>query len=231
MKTLTTSVALIATLFLPLTSMAGQTEIDQIEQAASSLNIKQLSQYSETFNGYDKALGLYRLGLSHNLMGQQAKAKPAIDQSISILESLEQTDPDNVEVKALLAQVYGYKVSLEPLKGAYYGIKSGKTIEQAESLAPNNPRVMLVKGIGKLNTPEMFGGSIEVAKASFEKAIAGFEDDQYSDYHWGEAEAYTWLGMVEMQQGDAAKAKANWKQALVINPNYGWAKMLLAQNQ
>ncbi|MDC2889809.1 tetratricopeptide repeat protein [Psychrosphaera algicola] len=42
------------------------------------------------------------------------------------------------------------------------------------------------------------------------------------------AETYTWRGLISMQQGDVEKAKNDWEQALTINPDYGWAKMLLA---
>lgn len=231
MKTLITRVTLIASLTFSFAATAGQSEIDQIEKAAATLDTQTLSTLSAQYSGYDKALGLYRLALSHNLKAEQEEAKVALNRSMETLESLTESNPDNAEVKALLAQVYGYKVAMEPLKGAYYGIKSGQTLDAAEEMAPNNPRVMLVKGIGKLNTPPMFGGSKEAAQTAFEKALEAYKSDQYSDYHWGEAEAYTWLGLVHLQQGDVTKAQNHWQQALTVNPDYGWAKMLIAQNQ
>lgn len=228
-KTFALKVTLIASLVLPATALAGQAEIDQIERAASVLNTQKLTQLSQEFNGYDKALGLYRLGLSHNLTGNQDAAKTAMKEAMNTLEELSESQPENAEVKALLAQVYGLSVALEPLKAPYYGIKSGQVLGEAEALAPNNPRVKLVKGIGKLNTPPMFGGSKDAALKAFEQAVELYQNDEYSNYHWGEAETYTWLGLVHQQQGDTTKAKQHWQKALEINPDYGWAKMLMAQ--
>ena len=210
---------------------AGQVEINQIEKAANTLDVKTLKRLSEDLSGYDYALSQYRLALSANLTNQTDVAKTAINKSMEKLQQLEENAPENVEVKALLAQVYGYKIALEPFKGMYYGPKSGNTLQQAESISPNNPRVLLVKGIGALNTPAMFGGSADVAFDSFNKSIDAYADDQYSDYHWGFAEAYTWRGLVHQQRGDMVNAQADWRKAIEIEPNYAWAKMLLVNNQ
>ena len=226
-KIAVTCLSIFAGLVMSTKAFSGQVEINQIEEAASVLNVAELKVMSESFAGYDKGLGLYRLGLSHSLMGDNESAKVAIDASIVVLEELAEEESNNVEVKALLAQVYGFKISLEPLKGAYYGMKSSSLLNEAESLAASNPRVQLVKGIAKYNTPPMFGGGQDDAKQAFEKAIVAFEDDEYSNFHWGEAEAYTWLGLIKHQQGDKASAQADWEKALTINPNYGWPKMLL----
>lgn len=226
-----TLITLAITLQISFSAVAGQAEIDQIEQAAGVLNIAKLQSISTQVNGYEQALAYYRIGLSANLTGQTEQAINAIDQAIELLEQLDESSIDDVEIKALLAQVYGYKIALEPIKGMYYGPKSNTTIAAAETLAPNNPRVQLVKGISKLNTPAMFGGSDKAAFQAFDKAIHAYATDQNSNYHWGYAEAYTWRGLVQLQKGDSDKAKQDWQLALNINPNYGWAKMLLAQNQ
>ncbi len=234
MKHKTTSV-LKTTLFLATavfasTTYAAQVDIDRIEVAASSLDVATLKTLSSEFSGYDAALANYRLAVSANLTSQSDVAEQAIDQAMEILEQLTQEQTSNVEVKALLAQVYGYKIALSPIKGIVYGPKSQNTLSAAEALAPSNPRVLLVKGIGAINTPPMFGGSKEVALASFNQAIEAYSDDVYSNYYWGHSEAYTWRGMLRAQQGELGQAIADWNKALEIDPNYGWAKSLLAQN-
>jgi tetratricopeptide (TPR) repeat protein len=226
-----TLITLAVTLQMSFSAMAGQAEIDQIERAAGVLNIKELQSMVSNMTGYDQALAYYRIGLSANLTGQNGQAVNAIDQAIELLEQLNKSFIDNVEVKALLAQVYGYKIALEPMKGMYYGPKSSTVISEAEILAPNNPRVQLVIGISKLNTPVMFGGSSEAAYQAFDKAILAYSTDKYSNYHWGHAETYTWRGIIHMKKGDANKAKQDWQLALNINPDYSWAKMLLTENQ
>ena len=224
-------ITLALTLQLSFNAAAAQPDIDKIEQAAGVLNIAELKTIAANVTGYDQALAYYRISLSQNLMGKTALAIKAIDKAITLLESLNETSSNDVEVKTLLAQVYGYKIALEPIKGMYFGAKSGAIIAEAKALAPNNPRVQLVIGISKLNTPEMFGGSSDAAFDAFNKAIIAYDNDEYSNYHWGEAETYTWRGLVHMQKGEVNKAKQDWQSALNINPDYGWAKMLLAQNQ
>jgi len=210
---------------------AGQSEINEIERAAATLNVTQLTKLSERLSDYDYALSQYRLALSANLTNRGDLAEVAIDKSMETLEALDKQHPDNAEIKALLGQVYGYKIALSPVKGVYYGPKSGSMLQQAEALAPTNPRVLLIKGIGALNTPAMFGGSVDVAYEAFNKAIEAYANDQYSNYHWGFAEAYTWRGLVHQQRGEMEKAKADWQQALEVDPDYGWAKSILAQQE
>lgn len=224
-------ITLAVTLHMSFSVVAGQAEIDQIEQAAGTLNTIKLQSIATTMIGYDQALAYYRLALSANLTGKTKQAVKAIDQAIELLEQLDESSINDVEIKALLAQVYGYKIAIEPMKGIYYGQKSNAILSEAETLAPNNPRVQLVIGISKLNTPAMFGGSREAAYQAFDKAITAYATDEYSNYNWGYAETYTWRGLVHMQKGNTDQAKQDWQLALNINPDYGWAKMLLAQNQ
>ncbi|TPH17320.1 tetratricopeptide repeat protein [Litorilituus lipolyticus] len=220
-------------LTIPVTfnALAGQAEIDRIEQAAGVLDVVELKAITAEVNGYDKALAYYRLGLSANLTGQSEQAIEAIDQAIEILEQLNESTLDDVEIKALLAQVYGYKIALEPLKGMYYGPKSSEILAQATALDPTNPRVQLITGISKISTPAIFGGDSQAAYQAFDKAISAYSTDSYSNYHWGYAETYTWRGLAHKNKGDIEKANQDWQLALNINPEYSWAKILLEQNQ
>lgn len=209
---------------------AEQADIDTVEMAASNLSIERLKKLSGELSGYDSAFASYRLAMSANLKQQPELAEAALDNSMAKLEQLAKELPENAEVKALLAQVYGFKIALNPIKGIVYGSKSQKMLDEAEQLAPTNPRVLLVKGIGAVNTPPMFGGSKELAMQSFTQSINAYKDDVDSNYYWGHSEAYTWRGLLYSQQGDRVKAITNWKLALEINPDYGWAKLLLAQD-
>lgn len=225
------NVLILSTAIFAGSAFSGQSEIDQIEVATSSLNIEELKKLSSQYSGYDAALANYRLSMSANLREQSDLAEEALDASIEILEQLDQEQPQSAEVKALLAQTYGFKIALNPIKGIIYGSKSQSTLDAAEKLAPANPRVLLIKGIGAVNTPPMFGGSTELALAAFNQAIDAYKEDTYSNFYWGHSEAYTWRGLLHSQQGEQEKAIADWQQALNINPNYGWAHSLLAAAQ
>lgn len=210
---------------------AEQVDIDRVEAAAATLNIEKLKMLSTELTGYDAALAHYRLSLSASLKQQSELAESALDDSMKLLEILKSEQPNNVEVKALLAQVYGFKIALNPIKGVIYGGKSQQTLQEAEILEPANPRVLLVKGIGAVNTPPIFGGSKALALKSFNESINAYKSDLYSNYHWGHSEVYTWRGLLHSQQGKQNKAIADWQAALKIDPDYGWAKSLLAEAQ
>lgn len=206
---------------------AGQAEIDRIEAATANLDVATLTKLSNEFEGYDYALAQYRLALSANLKQQDKRALAAIDKSIETLELLNQSNPNDVEVKALLAHAYGYKISIKPLSAILNGPKAQKMLEEAERIDPVNPRVLLVKGTSAMFTPAFFGGSNEVAMQAIKQALQAYKQDFSSNYHWGYAETYTWKGILEQKNGNIEQARADWQQALVINQDYGWAKILL----
>jgi len=219
------------TLFICSYSYADQASIDSIEQAFMQLNSQQLIQLSNQSEGYDKALAYYRLAVSQNLQAKPQKANASLEQAITLLEEITSQSENNDEAWALLAQVYGLKIAYEPMKGAYYGPKSGQALSKALAINNENPRTHLVLGISKYNTPTMFGGSKEAALKALNKAISLYSDSQASDIRWGKAEAYVWRGLTQLELGQKEQALNDWQTALSIEPNYGWAQMLSQQNQ
>ncbi len=219
------------TLFICSTTYADQASIESIEQAFMQMNNKQLIQLLETNSGYDKALAHYRLAISQNLQAESESANASLEQAMTLLETLTLQSPNNDEVWALLAQVYGLKIAYQPMKGAYYGPKSGQALSKAMALNNSNPRVHLVLGISKYNTPAMFGGSKTAALTALNKSISLFGESQASEMSWGHAEAYVWRGLTQLELGQKEQALNDWQTALTIEPSYGWAQMLSQQNQ
>ncbi len=211
-------------------ALAGQSEIASIEQATNQLNAKAITNTIADLHGYDLAFAHYRLAVIANVAKDESRTLSELDAAITELTALNVSQPSNPEVLALLAQVYGYKAGLQPFKAMYYGMKSNDALSQAEQLAPNNPRVLLVKGIIKANTPAIFGGSNAKAKQALSQAVEAFANDSGSDYHWGYADAYTWRGVIHSKNGDVNLAKVDWQSALSIQPDFGWATSLLEKH-
>lgn len=230
-KTIAANLLLLSSVITSDTAYPNQSDIYKIEEAMSTMDVATLKSIRSDLQGYPLALANYRLALSANLSQQDDLAEDALHTAMKMLENLDNEMPENVEVKALLAQVYGYKIALSPIKAMYYGPKSQNKLAEAEAIASNNPRVLLVKGIGALNTPSMFGGDKDIAIDALNKSIAAFKDDEYSGYHWGFAEVYTWRGLIMQEQGDTEKAISDWNSALEIDPYYGWAQSLIARVQ
>ncbi len=212
-------------------TFAGQQQIDAVELAAMQHDTQKLEQLAVSNQGYDKALAHYRLAISHNLAAEQDKADDNLDAAMQLLEAKVDTNPNDDEAWALLANVYGLKVAYQPLTGAYYGPKSGKALSSAAKLNADNPRVYLVKGISDYTRPAMFGGSKKAAITALTKAISLYQFDQSSHYHWGQADAHIWRGLAYIDLGDNDKALADFQSALDIAPEYGWARFLQQANQ
>lgn len=212
-------------------AMADQASVDAIEQASMQLNQTQLVQLAEQTSGYDQALANYRLAIAQNLNADTDSAAKSLDSAMEQLETMTEQDAENAEAWALLAQVYGYKISFSPMKAVYYGPKSGEALSKAYNLAPNNPRVHLVKAVSEYNSPAMFGGSKKAAVTSLDTAIELFDNDSAADTQWGHAEAYVWRGLAKLslEQNDAAIA--DFEQAIELEPDYGWPQFLISQNK
>jgi tetratricopeptide (TPR) repeat protein len=96
-------------------------------------------------------------------------------------------------------------------------------------LGPSNPRVWLLRGVGNIFKPRLFGGGTEKAEADIRKAIALFESDTPEPPRpsWGKAEAWAWLGQVLERQDRRADARAAYLSALDVDPEFGWVKYQL----
>ncbi|AOW77920.1 hypothetical protein A3Q34_14335 [Colwellia sp. PAMC 20917] len=230
MKTTLLKWVLSTSLILSTQVQADQQTITAIENASMELNLTQLISIKENSQGYDQALANYRLGLNYSFVQQQDKATNALTLATEQLIKLVKIDKQDNESWALLAQVYGLRIAFQPMSGSELGPKAQTALTTAEKISPNNPRVLLIKGVSKYNTPAMFGGSKHQALIDLSHAIKEFNNDRYSEYHWGFAEAYTWRGLTQLELGNKGEALADWAKAVEISPNYGWAKNLLQKN-
>ena len=133
------------------------------------------------------------------------------------------------ESHALRSGVLGMMIGTNPLKGMILGPRSGAETEKALELGPTNPRVWMLRGIGAMNTPAMFGGGMDKAEEYLKKAIAYFATDKPVPPApaWGANEAHAWLGQVYAKQKRVAEARAEYEKALAIEPNEMWVKMSL----
>lgn len=211
-------------------AMAEQSTIDRIESAAQQLDISTLQNLSANNNRYDAVLAQYRLAISYNFNDQPEKAEATLDEAISKLQALTEQEADNAEAWALLSRLYATKIAFSPMSGVYYGPKAGSSISKARKLAPDNPRVHLIAGVNDYYTPAVFGGSKSAALQALNNAIKHYASDRDSGYHWGLAETYVWRGIVQMELNYPEKARDDWREALAIAPQYGWARMLLNKN-
>ncbi|MDZ7402174.1 MAG: tetratricopeptide repeat protein [candidate division KSB1 bacterium] len=179
---------------------------------------------------YYIGLADYRLTSFHFSKQNQNQAKPFIDDGIDQLLQCIEAKPDFAEAHSLLSSMYGNKIAVSPFSAMTLGPKAGKEMDKAMALEPHNPRNYLIQAWSAYYTPKMFGGSKEKAKKHFEQAIACFDSFKVADPllpNWGHEEAYAWLGVVQVKDGEFESAKANFEKALEINPEYAWVNYVL----
>lgn len=133
------------------------------------------------------------------------------------------------ESYALRASVLGMMIGSNPLRGMTLGPKSGAEMEKALAAGPQNPRVWLMRGIGAINTPAMFGGGLDKAEEYLKQSIAFFANDrpQPPAPGWGLNEAHAWLGQVYAKQDKVDAARAEYQKALALEPNDMWVRTAL----
>ena len=238
------AVALTALVVFPLASQASAVTsyFDRIQTASWHADIPALTELSKQLNttaanndaetGYAAAYADYRLACAGMKDPKQYSAvtDAALERADNRLSTLSQREtPYQAESLALLSTVYGMKIGISPAKSPVLGIMSGRAIAQAEKLAPDNPRVQLFKGVGKLYTPAMFGGDRAQALTAINAAIATLSGQRGSTVNWGLDDAYIWRGIALQSGGQANEAKASFEKALAVAPEHEWAKHLLAE--
>lgn len=154
--------------------------------------------------------------------------RPLLEQADSLLEQ-SASKLALPETHALRSSVLGQLIGSNPLRGMTLGPRSGSAMDRAIELGPRNPRVWMLRGVGAMFTPAMFGGGLEKAEEHLRKAIVLFADDRPAPPlpAWGRAEVYAWLGQVLHKQKRIDDARAAYAKALELQPENGWVRNVL----
>jgi tetratricopeptide (TPR) repeat protein len=133
------------------------------------------------------------------------------------------------ETQALLSTCLGNLAAEGMIAGMRYGPASSEARDAALQLGPRNPRVLLLTAVSYWFTPKMWGGGEDKGYATLQRAIAAFAGDAPAAPlpAWGHAEAYAWLGQMEVRRGNPAAARAAYAKALSLEPNFVWVRQVL----
>ncbi len=157
----------------------------------------------------------------------QAQAARLAKDGLKRIDEAIRLDPNSGGAYALKAALQGMSIGLDPSSMMTLGPDSEANFQRARALAPNDPRVWLLDGIGTLNKPANFGGGAEPALARFTKSqelFAAAPADSAGPFGWGRDDAFLWAGRAEMQRERFAAAAALFRQALAANPANGWVE-------
>ena len=155
-----------------------------------------------------------------------------IGQAENGTKKLDDKYPDWSEPRVLLAAIYGIKIAQSWMNAPTLGPKSNDLLEKALSIDSTNPRAYMVLGTSKLNTPAIFGGSVDKAVEYLRKAVSLFEaagnkSRESLEPSWGYIDALTWLGLAYEKQERYGNALAVYQKALRTDPGYARARYVL----
>lgn len=105
----------------------------------------------------------------------KSKIDPIVDEAEALEKKADALNPDQAEILCLKSLIASARIAVDPqTRGMQYGPEAGQLLQQAQSIAPNNPRVTLLLGQSAFYTPAQWGGGKDKAKPLLEKAIQQF---------------------------------------------------------
>jgi len=192
---------------------------------------------------YFRALTHYRLAQVLTAT-QKSKARNAIDdcgdeadEAVDALPKvplgLDETDENRkkrAEAYALATActLAGREMSSIPFGGG----RIGSRIDEAVKLEPKNPRVRLVEALAMFDRAGKNADEKAAALKNLRAVTQMFEQARAqasTTPEWGAAEAYAFLGRALIDQRDAVGAREALERALLIAPEYSFARRLMAQ--
>jgi tetratricopeptide (TPR) repeat protein len=191
---------------------------------------KSLEKTQKGDSEWDQALSYYGILFNTVASKNEALFKEHLDPALELLESLEETKAHGAEAKALRSSIYGYIMAFSPWKGMYYGPKSSSVLSDALEQSPESPLVQMVNGSSLFYTPSTFGGDKEEAEKVFQQAVKLYEDQNQTRLNWLYLNTLAYLGQAYAANGKTEMARATYKKALAIEPQFYWvSKSLLPQ--
>jgi len=155
-------------------SYAGADNLAAIERAFNTKDNRYLQVLIKQSSGFDSFIAQYRLAMSYQIKQDIDNSKKVLEQLLNSLVPYTENNPADMEAKALLANVYGLSIALNPSKAESYGPLSFSLIEQALKQAPHKPIVLFFKASLSYYTPTMYGGSKVKAHATLKKALNAY---------------------------------------------------------
>lgn len=190
---------------------------------------------------YYLAFGHYRLaeiGGDKDRSAARKAANACIDLAGDVVdkEPKRMTPPERARLDTLYAELWAIRSACGSLESELSllpetNMASNKARKTAETLGPNNPRVKLLAAI---YASKRANNNQEYAQANallvvVTQLFATLPPSGSDLPDWGQAETWAWLGRGYLKLGDRVAARNALEQALVLAPDYVWARTLQTQ--
>ncbi len=151
------------------------------------------------------------------------EAKKFIDKVESAALLLEAQNYKVSQANAYLAAIYGFRVSLTPIKAPILGPKSISHAELAMKQDKNNPFGYIQYGNALYYRPKLLGGSKQKALTYFLKAEQ-LMNGPASKGDWNYLNLLALIGLAYLETDQPKKAEGYFEKALKAEPRFTWVK-------
>ena len=189
---------------------------------------------------YFRALVHYRLAQVQS-SGKKSQARSAIDDCGEEVERALEALPkvplgldETPAARHQRAEAYalGTACMLAGHEMAVFGGRLGSRIDEAVKLEPKNPRVRLVEALAAFDRAGKDAAEKNAAVQKLRAVTPMFEAARAGESttpEWGAAEAYAFLGRALFDQRDVVGAREALERALLLAPDYAYARRLMSQ--
>jgi tetratricopeptide (TPR) repeat protein len=185
---------------------------------------------NEEWSNYYAALVAYRLSLLAK--DNEERSWLAAQRCIDRLNHVLVLDTGSAEALALQSACLALQSRLDPWRSPLAAPLSLARINKALTLAPHNPRVLLLSALASRDRPKFFGGDTGEAFSLLQRSVSAFErQGGQSDGMpgWGAADAFTDLAQDYLARGEAVAARNVLERALLLAPDFAPARRLMAE--
>jgi tetratricopeptide (TPR) repeat protein len=159
------------------------------------------------------------------------EARQAVERCVGSLDQALEVQSNFAEALALQSACLGMLADLGTWRARLAAPKSATQLRKALQIAPKNPRVLLLDAISDYEHAKGPASDAEHTCSKF-KTVAALFDAERADVDqvpgWGAAEGYMWLGRCYLDAGNPNEARDALERALLIAPEFGQARRLLA---
>ncbi len=184
-------------------------------------------EYSQRPDGallYDILLAQY--GLIGYYLGHDKREQGVaqLERAEKYLEKLDKLPSHEVSAMLFRASFNAYHITLRPWRGIQLGPATGRLIDRALEMDPNNPRAHIEKGNMLFFAPAILGGSKTESIRYYSRAIELYEDSLPNNHRWLYLATLVSLANAYEKTGDTGSAVATLEKALEFEPGFLWVR-------
>lgn len=142
------------------------------------------------------------------------------------LDAFWKTDKKHPAAHGLYSAYLGLLIAQSPMKGMLYGSKSSKYAAKGVNFDAGNQEAQYCLGSNLFYTPTTWGGDPEKAVEHLKAAAAAPPADQ-ATCDWFHLQTLALLGQAQAKTGDTQAARLTYLQALKLEPEFAYVKMVL----